>query len=179
MNLSKQYQFLAQEPAPKMLLEALKLVGTKEIPGVGNSPVIMKWAKEVGLEKIYVADETPWCGLAMALIAKRAGKIVPFKNYDNLRALKWAEFGTPVVDAKLGDVLIFQRPGGGHVGLYVGEDVTTYHVLGGNQSNAFGFTRIAKKRCVAISRPIYSQGTPANVRKILLDCSGEISKNEA
>ena len=35
----------------------------------------------------------------------------------------------------LGDILTFKRNGGGHVGLYVGEDKDCYHVLGGNQGN--------------------------------------------
>jgi hypothetical protein len=42
-------------------------------------------------------------------------------------------------------VLTFKRKGGGHVGIYVGEDSKCYHVLGGNQSNMT--IRIEKSRC--------------------------------
>jgi hypothetical protein len=45
--------------------------------------------------------------------------------------------------AALGDVLAFVRNGGGHVGLYVDEDASAYHVLGGNQSDRVSITRVA------------------------------------
>jgi hypothetical protein len=41
---------------------------------------------------------------------------------------------------------VFTRSGGGHVGLYVGEDATHYHVLGGNQANLVSIMRLAKGR---------------------------------
>lgn len=52
----------------------------------------------------------------------------------------------------LGDALTFKRNGGGHVGIYVGEDSTCYHVLGDNQSNMVCITRIEKTRCSGIRR---------------------------
>lgn len=176
MNLPKQYEFLAAESGPKMLIEALKLYGTKEIPGKAHSPEILAWAKELGIAKVYSNDEIPWCGLFVAIVAKRAGKQVP-KN--PLWALNWQHFGTKVDEARLGYVLTFTRPSGGHVGIYVGEDQTAYHVLGGNQGNQVNVTRIQKTRLYSIQRPHYSIGEPANVRKILLGASGPISINEA
>ena len=67
------YNWLKKESAPRMLLEALKLYGVTEKAGSGNNPEILSWAKETGLKQ-YTQDETPWCGLFMAVIAKRAGK---------------------------------------------------------------------------------------------------------
>lgn len=178
MNLPAQYAWLAKESGPKMLVEALKLVGTKETVGAKHNPVIMGWAKELGLEKIYLNDEMPWCGLAHAIVIKRAGKALPLKGYNILRALMFTAFGVQVNKPELGDTLIFQRDGGGHVGLYVGEDADAYHVLGGNQGNQYGFTRIAKNRLFAIRRPEYTN-QPQNVRPVLLAKSGTISRNEA
>jgi len=75
-------------------------------------------------------------------------------------------------------VLIFQREGGGHVGIYIAEDKDCYHVLGGNQSDAVTITRISKKRCVGIRRPKYNS-QPESVAQYLVSASGEVSKNEA
>jgi len=175
MTLPKQYAFLANEPAPKLIIEALKIYGTKEIVGKQHNPVIMQWAKDTGLQNVYTADEIPWCGLVIAWLCIQAGKPVV---KDPLWALNWAKWGEAADTPMLGDILSFKRPGGGHVGLYVGEDATTYHVLGGNQDNAFNITRIAKHRLFA-ARRYYSVGMPANVRKIILSASGPVSTNEA
>lgn len=172
-----QYQWLLAEGAPRMLVEALKLYGTKEIYGTKHNPEILSWAKELGIEKIYTADETPWCSLAHAVIAKRAGKVVPLKGYDLLRALRWVIFGDSIKEPMLGDTLIFKRDGGGHVGIYVGEDKDAYHVLGGNQSDMYCIVRIAKNRLYEARRPHYNN-QPANVRKVFLSQYGQLSKNE-
>ena len=187
------YAWLNQEPGPRMLLEALKLFGTKETPGPADNPVILAWADELG-DKLgtayakwaanwYQDDSTPWCGLGMALVAQRANpedrpERRPPDKY--LAAASWASWGRPVgaKGAMLGDVLVFTRDGGGHVGLYVGEDATHYHVLGFNQSDSVNVTRIAKSRCTAARRPAYVN-TPTNVRKVQMAASGPVSTNEA
>ncbi|MBN8565226.1 MAG: TIGR02594 family protein [Flavobacteriales bacterium] len=171
------YKFLASEPGPKVITEAVKLYGTREIVGKQHSAEILYWAKELGMEKTYTNDEIPWCGLFIAIVVKRAG-FNPVVN--PLWARNWANFGTPQKVAMLGDILVFTRPGGGgHVGLYVGEDATCYHVLGGNQSNMTNTTRILKSRCIAIRRCPWRVAQPANVRVIQLSANGKISENEA
>lgn len=179
MSLPKQYQWLNQEQGPKMIIEALAYYGEMEVSGSGNNPVIMAWARELSIQKQYTNDDTAWCGLFMAIVAKRAGKQLPFSNLEALWARNWVKFGVPTAKAMLGDVLVFQRPnGGGHVGLYVGEDRLAYHVLGGNQGNRVSIVRILKVRMVASRRPVYSIAQPSNVRQILLEQSGSISTNE-
>lgn len=173
--LPTQYQWLEQEPSPKMLLEFLKMYGVTEAPGTGDNPTILAWAKETGLEKVYIHDSIAWCGLAAAVAAQRAGKEVP---KDPLWALNWAKFGTHTNVPMLGDILVFTRTGGGHVGLYVGEDDTAYHVLGGNTSDKVTIARIAKARLYTARRPIYSIAQPTNVRRIILSSNGELSTNE-
>lgn len=171
------YSFLKTETAPRHLVEAVKLLGTKEVPGIKNSPVIMSWAKEVGIDDIYPDDETPWCSLFVAVTILRAGR-EPLRRYSALRARDWATWGIASPKPELADILVFQRPGGGHVGYYVGEDESCYHVLGGNQSNMVNITRIEKSRCIAVRRPQY-QNKPENIRAIALSPAGEISQNEA
>jgi uncharacterized protein (TIGR02594 family) len=178
MTLPKQYQWLNQEPGPKMILEALKYYGEMEVSGSGNNPTIMAWARELAIHNQYKNDDTAWCGLFMAVVAKRAGKSYPFTNVGALWARNWEKFGVQTAKAMLGDILIFQRNGGGHVGLYVGEDSLAYHVLGGNQGNRVSIVRILKVRLVAARRPIYSIAQPSNVRQVFLQENGAISINE-
>lgn len=161
-----------------MLVEALKLYGVLESPGTSDNPLIISWAKEIGgsVEQVYKADSIPWCGLFIGVVAKRAGKELPKSP---LWALSWATFGSYTEEAMLGDVLVFTRKGGGHVALYVGEDNVCYHCLGGNQSDKVSITRITKNRLYTVRRPIWKVAQPANVRKIILDPSGEISENES
>lgn len=175
MILPKKYQWLQLEEAPRHLLKAVELFGTTEVVGPKHNPVIMEWARETGLKQ-YTNDEIPWCGLYMAVVMKRANRDVV---KDPLWARNWAKFGVEAKVPMLADVLVFSRETGGHVGLYVGEDKTSYHVLGGNQGNAVSIVRIAKNRLIASRRPPY-QSQPLNVRKIKLDSTGTIvSTNEA
>lgn len=172
-----QYSFLSKEKAPKILIEALKLRGIKEIPGARHSLQIMKWAEELGLNRVYTSDEIPWCGLFIAKVVKDAD-YEPVK--DPLWARNWAKFGTKVEEAMLGDILVFQRGSGGHVGIYIAEDSTCYHVLGGNQGNEVNISRIEKSRCISINRSPWKIAQPSNVRPIKIRVlNGIISKNEA
>jgi uncharacterized protein (TIGR02594 family) len=75
----------------------------------------------------------PWCGdfVETSLRLAIPGLKVPANPY---WALNWATWGDKA-DPQYGAVLSFERTGGGHVGFYVGENSTSYLVLGGNQSN--------------------------------------------
>lgn len=175
--LPARYGWLASEPGPKMIVEALRMFGTLEAPGTANNPRIIAWAKEASGEvaDIYKADSIPWCGLFLTVVALRAGKEPPLHP---LWALSWSAFGVKTSAPMLGDVLVFARSGGGHVGLCVGEDNDAWHTLGGNQSDAVNIKRIAKGRLYAARRPTY-RATPRNVRAIQLDATGALSLNEA
>lgn len=176
MTLPAQYEWLSKESGPKMILEALKLFGTVEAAGSKDNPTILAWASEVGLAKTYSHDSIPWCGLFIAVVAKRAGKEMADSP---LWALSWADFGKPAAGGPmLGDILTFKRNGGGHVALYVGEDPNAFHCLGGNQSDKVCITRIARSRLYAARRPIYNE-QPDNVRKVKLASNGVLSANEA
>lgn len=170
------YEWLKNEKAPKVLVEAVKMLGTKEVVGTKHNPVILGWAKELGLQNVYNSDEIPWCGLAIAYACHKAKVQVVDKP---LWALSWSKWGTEVASPMLGDILTFTRNGGGHVGIYVGEDQLCYHVLGGNQGNAMNVTRIAKPRLYKARRTAWKIAQPSSVRKIYLDAKGEVSTNEA
>lgn len=158
---------------PLWLRAAREQLGVRETAGPKSNPTILGWAKKVGraLGIAYTDDATPWCGLFVALCITQAKYTPPPIA---VRAKVWADWGDPV-KPMLGAILVFERPGGGHVGFYVGEDATAYHVLGGNQSDAVTITRIAKDRCVAVRWP---RGYP-QTQPVLLTASGKLSTNEA
>ena len=170
--LPSEWKWLRDEPAPKMLVEALLHYGVREKEGDADNPEILSWAREIGCNW-YTEDSTPWCGLFIAMVAKRTGKLLPPSP---LRARDWLVWGQPC-QPELGAVLVFGRQGGGHVGLYVGEDDQYFYVLGGNQSDSVCITRIAKARLLG-ARCSY-KNKPANVRKITMSVGGEPSRNEA
>jgi uncharacterized protein (TIGR02594 family) len=172
------YDYLKNENSPQILVQAKALIGTKEIIGTIHSKTIMAWAKELAIEKTYTADEIAWCGLFIAFCAHKAGLTINMTNREALWALNWNKFGTRQKNAMLGDVLTFSRNGGGHVGIYVGEDDKCYHILGGNQSNMVNITRIEKTRLSQIRRTAWKLAQPDNVRVIKVNASGFISANE-
>lgn len=157
---------------------AKSLIGTREIVGPKHNLTILGWAKRLGAKLLGITvtdDETPWCGTFAAHCISEAG-LTPAPIA--VRASSWATWGSNLRADRLapGAVLVFARAGGGHVGFYVGEDATTYHVLGGNQGNAVSITRIEKTRCVARRWPtgVAVEGAPVWIKG-----GGSVSKNEA
>lgn len=182
MQLPVQYQYLTNPAMPKIIIEAIKLYGTKEVPGAPSNPEILKWAEELGLSGSYTNDGIAWCGLTVALVVKRSGRE---PVHEPLWALNWANWGVKSVTPSLGDILVFKRFNsegkliGGHTGLYVGEDTTAYHLLAGNQGDAMNIARIAKSRLVAARSPEYIN-RPATAKPMLLSTNGTpLSSNEA
>lgn len=164
---------------PAWLTAARAKLGTREAPGAANSPTIMAWAKRLGTKVLgiaYNADSVPWCGVFVAACMQEAG-VEPPKIA--VRAKAWATWGSPLHASELapGAVLVFERPGGGHVGFYVGENEAAYQVLGGNQGDAVTKTWISKGRCVARRWPLGRPLSGAPVK--LAAAGGPLSSNEA
>ena len=157
---------MASEGVPRLLVEARKLYGTREVPGPKHSPTILGWLKKLAFGWIK-DDETPWCGTSLAYAAVEAG--VAERNPEMPRAFWWCGWGTAVATPKLGDVLVFTIS---HVGIYVGEDATHYHVLGGNQGNAYNIVRFPKAWLKAARRTPWKIAQPKNVRRVWLKADG-------
>jgi len=167
-------------PEPPWLLYARTLVGTHEAAGPANSATILGWAKALGARivgMLYNADSVPWCGLFVATCFEHA-RIEPATIA--VRAKSWATWGLNLRPEHLapGAVLVFDRKGGGHVGFYLGEDATSYHVLGGNQSDAVSIARLPKTRCIASRWP---EGQPVigSPVQMLARAGVPLSHNEA
>lgn len=178
--IPKQYQWLYTIGLlPRTVTAFLSIYGTKEVPGEANNPIIMSWAKVLGI-KDFLKDSIAWCGLAVAWILSQAGygealKAVTLK----LWARDYLKFGTPVDIPMLGDVLVFERPTGGHVGIYIAEDTLCFHVGGGNQSDDVTITRVEKSRLLGARRYPYKNALAPSVKRYFVDAKGTISKNEA
>lgn len=176
VKLPVAYSWLLLEAGPKLLKAGLSYYGVREKSGKENNPAIMQWASDLGIP--YAGDDVPWCGLFMARAATDAdwADHVPRQP---LWARNWMQFGTVAPEAKLGDVLVFERGTGGHVGIYIGEDPDCYHVLGGNQGDAVSIVRIRKNRLLAARRPRWRNIPPPNRRRVMLKAEGVPSRNEA
>lgn len=170
---------VAPPAEPVWMRETRRYMGIKEVPGPKANPTIIGFAKRLGgwVASYYTSDETPWCGLGLgyAIAVTLPGELLPSNP---LSALAWKNFGRAMAIPALGAILVFTRDGGGHVGQYVGEDATHFHVLGYNQSNSVTITRVAKDRLVAIRWP-NTGPDPVGARVILNSAGVLVSKNEA
>lgn len=162
---------------PKWLQIARSNIGVREIPGPKHNPTIMGWIAKLGAKVLGITvrdDETAWCSTFAAYCMAEAGHTPPAIA---VRASSWATWGSNLRADRLapGAILVFRRPGGNHVAYYVGEDATTYHVLGGNQSNSVNIARIEKSRCMARRWPkdVAVTGAPVWVAG-----KGAVSQNE-
>lgn len=158
------------------LAEAKRLIGTAEIAGSGNSPVIMGMADAADIA--FANDETPWCGLFVAHCISSTIPEEPMPA-NPLGARQWMKFGIPV-DPQFGSVLVFWRgsPSGwmGHVGFYWAEDDLHYHVLGGNQSNSVNVSKMSKSRLLGATWP--KAIPPVGIRRMSTGASLVLSTNE-
>lgn len=183
MNIPAPYQWLlGLDGLPNTIKLALAEFGVAEVVGRGSNRTIIGWRDELNQAGVrisgYSDDDIPWCGLFVAIIAFRRKGVAAEVVKDPLWARNWASYGRRVLTPCLGDVLVFERGSGGHVGFYVGEDSSCYHVLGGNQSNKVSIARIAKSRCISCNRPPYV-AIPTAVRPYQLAATGDVSTNEA
>ena len=199
-NLPEQYAWLAGlSGVPNTLTLSVHLLGVKEVVGKGSNKTIIAWRDELNgattngrsIVVGYSDDDIPWCGLFVAVVCFRRMHNILEVVKDPLWARNWANYGVEVATRKgdrlvnkgdlkpsLGDVLVFVRNGGGHVGFYIGEDARYFHVIGGNQSNSVCITRVEKARCISVRRPAYKI-QPSAVRPYVVKPSGVISNNEA
>lgn len=142
----------------KWMTEARSLIGTREVPGGANNPVIMGWADRLGAQTLgikYDADSTAWCGLYAAWCVHHAGLKPPSIS---IRAKAWSSWGEAVSlfhdRPPHGAVAVFGRDGGGHVGFVdsVNSD-GSLNILGGNQGDAVNVRRFKRDRLIALRWP--------------------------
>lgn len=126
-------------------------VGILEIPGPQSAEVILRWAKDLSVDKIYKNDDLAWCALYFwrLMLACRLPVMTSKDPYDLLRARLVADYGQPLMTDLFGMIGVFSRPEGAHVGIILGDLGDRYLVRGGNQGNAVSEVPIEKKRLMA------------------------------
>ncbi len=163
---------------------AKRNVGLHELLGPRSEPRILAMARKLGraLGIAYADDAVPWCGVFVGYCMSAVpNAILPSIA---VRAKSWAFWGFGLNHPVYGAVCVFERPGGGHVGFYVGERLRRdggidYRILGGNQSDAVGYAWIAAERCIAVRWPHQWPLDPHAKPITLADDGAAISKNEA
>lgn len=177
---------LPEEISRPLWLEAgIKLLGTREVPGVKNNPVIINWAKAEGgsIAKEYTHDSIPWCALFANHILTKVG----LKGTETLWALDFAsEKKWPCVrlaGPAVGAFAPMLRDGGGHITIVAGKDqFGNIMGLGGNQSDAVTIAPFAVSR---LNKGYFWPAgvtLPAKVglsRLPIITSSGKVSSSEA
>jgi len=164
---------------PPWFDHALGLLGIRERAGTGDNPVILAWAKALGLA--YAGDSVPWCGLfaAHCLASTLPGDALPTQP---LRARAWAPYGQPIAPVP-GAIMVFWRGSrsgaAGHVGFHAGQDDRAFRILGGNQSDGVTLTWLARDRLLAARWPLAVTLPAARSAVVSAARSGPLSVNEA
>lgn len=121
-------------PAPLWLNIARTHLGLSEVHGPGSNAEILQWAKDEGgwIESYFVEDDIAWCALFACHCLHAAGR----KDPHTLAAADFARWGQELPGRALGAVVVLSRPGGHHVGFYVGQTADgRLRLLGGNQGD--------------------------------------------
>lgn len=123
--------------------------------------------------------EIPWCGAFIATCYRKWRPEIELTS-GPLGARSWSDWGQPC-SPRFGALLVFwrgsRRGWKGHVGYYVGEDATHFHVLGGNQRDRVSVTRIRKSRLLASRWPSEFPISGGPVR--LTSAGVPVTENEA
>ena len=164
------------EGEPSWITEARRLLGTREVRGKGNNPIIMDWAQE--LDQWYPGDDVPWCGLFVAHCMDQ-GAPEEAQDFNRLGARAWRAFGVEV-EPSAGCIGVFWRTHktksvNGHVAFILGEGPDYYVILGGNQSDNVTITKIAKDRLLECRAP--KNWVPGDLPRMTV--AGAMSRNEA
>lgn len=148
---------------------ARSLLNVAERPGSNShNPIILQMFKDVGADW-YDTDETAWCGAFCGACHLKAKYETPLPSWKSVTAKEWLKVGDKVWSkgediknirrAKEGDILIFERKGGGHVGFLAApipasgkSDPATVLCLGGNQSNRVNLQTFPVSLLIGIRR---------------------------
>lgn len=165
-------------PTPALPAEPVWLVEARRKMGLSETRDNAELSAFLRSDGNTVGDpaKLPWCGdfIETCIALTLTGEVMVSNPY---YALNWLKFGRALKTPSVGAVLVFKRPGGGHVGFYVGERPDAFRVLGGNQGNSVSETWVENARCVGIrwpaTAPLPSSGT------LVSHATGGISTNEA
>jgi uncharacterized protein (TIGR02594 family) len=156
---------------PSWLVKAYAHEGLTEVPGKENNPTIVKWLTE--LKAWWKDDLTPWCGTFMAHCF--GGYPLPKHWY---RAKDWLNWGIALENPAYGCIVVFNRAGGGHVGLVTGVDqLGRLLVIGGNQKDKVSVAPFNRDRVAGYRWPV--SNLKPNYKLPVINSDDKSSNNEA
>lgn len=130
----------------------LRFVGTKEVPGLVDNPMVLAMLK---LDNSWPEhDEVAWCSAFVNFVAW----LLRIPRSKSLAARSWLQVGRPIAlgEAKAGfDVVILSRgsnPAQGHVGFFAGVEGDKVLLLGGNQGNSVNIAAFPISRVLGVRR---------------------------
>ncbi len=150
----------------KYMQIANSLIGTHEIKGHKDNPVIMEMYSTLGHSWVG-HDEVPWCAAFVGFCLERGG----IKSTKKLNARSYEKYGTLVYkkgaagagklsSAREGDICVFSRANSswkGHVAFFVSGTTSRIKCLGGNQQDAVNIKAYPLSKLVCIVRPIIEE----------------------
>lgn len=123
-------------------------LGTKEVPGKGNSERVLSYHAVTRLHA--TEDKIPWCASFVSYCLEKAG----VRSTKSARALSYEHYGRRLSDPVVGCIAVLKRTGGGHVGFYVGTNLDgKIRLLGGNQSDSVCYANYSPDKVVAYVLP--------------------------
>lgn len=163
--------------------EARKHIGLKEATGRNDHPLLDKWWAQMGASWLRLQ---PYCGLYVAVNLKACDRyVVP--NWFRAKAWDRPDLMTELAVPSYGCLVVFNRKGGGHIGIVVGITLDGFlMVLGANQSNRVSIAPFSPNRVEGYFWPSkiiegkVVKSYPAPIRSTLpiLESSGQLSQNE-
>ena len=135
--------------APKWIFFAINELGTKETPGDGDNPDVLKYLESVDTlsKELAEQDETPWCSSFVNWCVEQAGQ----KGTEKANARSWLDWGKRSPIPSAGDVVVLWRGSPdswkGHVGFFINnEGDEDIRVLGGNQHDEVNISTFKRSR---------------------------------
>lgn len=134
-----------------LIVKALGQYGIIEFPGKEDNPEILKYFNIIGQSWVK-SDEMSWCAVYVSWCAKVCG----YEHSVELDARSWLKVGEPVLDVKIGDIVIYWREAKnswkGHVGFPIRTEGNVIWTLGGNQSNMVKISPYPETRVLGFRR---------------------------
>lgn len=159
---------------PVWVAAAKRYDGMREIPGAPTEPRIAAMLKR--LKAWWADDETPWCGTFVAAVMLDCS-IPPAKAW--YRAKDWLNWGQRIDYPAVGAIVVFNRSGGGHVAIVVGQDNDGRLLcIGGNQGNKVGVDPFDRARLLGYRWPP-GERMPVIATLPVFASSAKASSNEA
>lgn len=123
----------------QILERAFLTYGEKESPGSKRNGIIGqmidRWFRKGADDSL-----TAWCGIWMSDTVDKAGLVPPANPF---RAKQWAEWGTEIMTARPGSIVVMTRGSGLYhvtVAVRYSEDGRYLLCIGGNQGNSVNIT---------------------------------------